>query len=183
MKTLTILTLAGTLAVAAPAVAGTSPDADVKAPSAQQQCRTERAGMGREAFAKLYGANKNRRNAFGRCVSKRAKATEKAAAEAKVNASQACKAERAADPKAFAAKYGTGKHGANALGTCVSQQARAKAAETVEEQVEADVEAAKACKAERKADPKAFAAKYGTNRNQRNAFGKCVSKQKAAAHA
>ena len=36
--------------------------------------------------------------------------------------------------------------------------------------------AAKQCKAERKADPAAFAAKYGTNENKRNAFGKCVSK-------
>ena len=34
----------------------------------------------------------------------------------------------------------------------------------------------KACKAERKADRAAFAEKYGTNKNNRNAFGKCVSK-------
>ena len=35
--------------------------------------------------------------------------------------------------------------------------------------------AAKACKAERTTDPDAFREKYGTNRNKRNAFGKCVS--------
>ncbi len=29
--------------------------------------------------------------------------------------------------------------------------------------------------AERKADPAAFKAKYGTNRSKRNAFGKCVA--------
>jgi hypothetical protein len=36
--------------------------------------------------------------------------------------------------------------------------------------------AAKACKAERAADPAAFTTKYGTNKNGKNAFGKCVSK-------
>ena len=35
--------------------------------------------------------------------------------------------------------------------------------------------AAKACSDERKADPAAFKAKYGTNANKSNAFGKCVS--------
>jgi hypothetical protein len=177
MKSLTILTLAGALAVAVPAVADT-PATTV--PSAKAQCRTERSEMGRTAFAQLYGTNKNRRNAFGKCVSKRSKATDNAAADAKVNASQACKAEKAADPAAFAAKYGTGKNGANAHGKCVSQQSKAKTAETVDAQVAADVSAAKACKAERKADPQAFADKYGTNHNKRNAFGKCVSKQKTA---
>ena len=42
--------------------------------------------------------------------------------------------------------------------------------------VKADVNAAKACKTERKADPAAFRAKYGTSKNKRNAFGKCVAK-------
>ena len=36
-------------------------------------------------------------------------------------------------------------------------------------------EAAKTCKAERSADPQAFAEKYGTNKNKKNAYGKCVS--------
>jgi len=34
---------------------------------------------------------------------------------------------------------------------------------------------AKTCKAERTQDPDAFKAKYGTNKNKSNAFGKCVS--------
>lgn len=41
---------------------------------------------------------------------------------------------------------------------------------------------AKACKAERAKDPVAFASTYGTNKNKRNAFGKCVS-AKAKANA
>jgi hypothetical protein len=35
--------------------------------------------------------------------------------------------------------------------------------------------AAKACKAERAADAAAFTKKYGTNKNGKNAYGKCVS--------
>jgi hypothetical protein len=78
---------------------------------------------------------------------------------------------RAADPAPFAAKYGTGKKHANAFGNCVSMKAKAAAAK----QQEAVENAAKACWNERKADPAAFTAKYGTNANKSNAFGKCVS--------
>lgn len=42
---------------------------------------------------------------------------------------------------------------------------------------------AQLCKAERKLDPAAFKAHYGTNHNKSNAFGKCVSaKAKAKSH-
>ncbi len=91
-------------------------------------------------------------------------------------------AEETADPAAFTLKYGTGKHGANAHGKCVSQKAKSKTAKAVDDEVKADVNAAKACKTERKADPAAFRAKYGTSKNKRNAFGKCVSKQAKAQH-
>ena len=132
--------------------------------------------MGVQTFRQTYGTNKNRKNAFGKCVSKRAKATEEAAEDAKENASQACKAEEAADPAAFAEKYGTGKKKKNAHGKCVSQSPARRPRRRSTQQVEADVNAAKTCKAERKADPDAFKEKYGTNKNKRNAFGKCVSK-------
>ena len=177
MKTLTTLTLMGVLALSAPALADDATTAPAPTtPTAEKQCRTERTAMGVELFRQTYGTNKNKRNAFGKCVSKRTNATEDAATEAKQNASQECKAEETADPAAFAAKYGTGKKGANAHGKCVSQKAKAKKAEIVRAEVKADVSAAKSCKTERKADPKAFAEKYGTNANKRNAFGKCVSK-------
>ena len=41
---------------------------------------------------------------------------------------------------------------------------------------QADKNAAKSCKAERALDPAAFKTKYGTNANDSNALGKCVSK-------
>jgi hypothetical protein len=62
----------------------------------------------------------------------------------------------------------------------VSQKARAKTKQAEKSQVQAEVNAAKQCKDERKADPAAFEQKYGTNKNKSNAFGKCVS-QKAKA--
>ncbi len=58
--------------------------------------------------------------------------------------------------------YGTGKNGKNAFGKCVSTKVKA-------EQQDADVaefkNAAKECKAERKADPDAFKETYGTDKN------------------
>src|SRR4051794_24761178 len=98
----------------------------------------------------------------------------------KESAAQACKAERASTgAETFRATYGTGKNGKNAMGKCVSK--REKDEKAAREQKRADRKAAKkaavkACKAERKADPAAFRAKYGKNKNKKNAFGKCVSK-------
>ena len=123
--------------------------------------------MGEQAFKLLYGTNANKSNAFGKCVSKLAHQN----AKNQTNAAAQCRAERDADPAAFAAKYGTGKKHANAFGKCVSGKAKAAAAQ----QVKATDNAAKACSDERKADPAAFKAKYGTNANKSNAFGKCVS--------
>jgi hypothetical protein len=176
MKTFTMLTIAGTLACAAPALADdttpTTPVPSTSTPTAQEQCRTERTAMTAKVFADTYGTNANKSNAFGKCVSKRAAKTEAAASTAKTNAAKECKAEETADAAAFTKKYGTGKKGANAYGKCVSGKAKAKTTEAVKTEVKTDVNAAKSCKADRKADATAFAAKWG---KARNAFGKCVS--------
>ena len=73
----------------------------------------ERTTMGEQAFKLLYGTNANKSNAFGKCVSKLAHQN----AKNQTNAAAQCRAERDADPAAFAAKYGTGKKHANALGS------------------------------------------------------------------
>jgi hypothetical protein len=71
-------------------------------------------------------------------------------------------------------KYGTNPNKRNAFGKCVSAQVK-DADEAAED--EARENAAKKCKAERaQLGVEAFRAKYGTNPNKRNAFGKCVSK-------
>jgi hypothetical protein len=159
-----IITTIALAAMAAPAFATSAPEGT---PSAQQQCRDQRTQIGVQPFKDLYGTNKNKSNAFGKCVSKASKTLAQNATEAK----SSCKTEQAADPAAFKAKYGTNKNGNNAYGKCVSAQA--KAADKADQQ--ATISAAKDCKAERKADPAAFKAKYGTNKNKANAFGKCVS--------
>jgi hypothetical protein len=41
--------------------------------NAAKECRAERAAMGAQAFADRYGANGNGRNAFGKCVSGKAR--------------------------------------------------------------------------------------------------------------
>jgi hypothetical protein len=165
MRKLVYVCITAALALPAFAVAGTPGPADQAA--AVKQCATERTAMGVPAFKLLYGTNANRSNAFGKCVSKLAQQN----AKNQSNAASQCRSERSVDAGAFAAKYGTGKKHANAFGNCVSQTAKAAA----KQQQQATANAAKACWTERKADPAAFKAKYGTNANKSNAFGKCVS--------
>jgi hypothetical protein len=166
MRKLVFLLATALLAAPAFAVAGTSPSPADKA-AAVKQCSTQRTSMGAAAFKLLYGTNADKANAFGKCVSKLAHQN----ANNQSNASAQCRAERAADQTAFAAKYGKGHNHSNAFGRCVSAKAKAAAAA----QQQATVNAAKACWTERQADPAAFKAKYGTNANKSNAFGKCVS--------
>lgn len=169
------LIIAGSmLALAVPAATASATEGGSSAPSASEQCSSLRTALGAKTFGDTYGTNKNRANAFGKCVS----AFNKQGNAAKTAANTACKAEQDADAAAFTAKYGSGKKGKNAFGKCVSSK-RSTSSTSHKKTV---VNAAKACKAERKADPAAFTAKYGTNANKANAFGKCVSaKAKAPA--
>lgn len=150
-------------------------------PSPSQVCRAERTAMGTATFKTTYGTNQNRSNAFGKCVSHQV--TEQSA-DAK-NAAKDCRAQQqdlnfaaGHGGKTFAQFYGTNANGKNAFGKCVSAKAKAAAAK----QEKDEVNAAKQCRTERAADTAAFKAKYGTNHNKSNAFGKCVSaKAKAQA--
>jgi hypothetical protein len=159
--------------VALPAGAAAKPNDSAKK-AAIAQCKDERGKTRatREAFKTKY-------HSFSRCVRQNT-AEEKAEEEkAHSNAAKECKAERKADPDAFREQYGTNGNGANAFGKCVSSKAKAKKAEMDakdEEEVEDFKNAAKECASERQAmGREAFAEEYGTNRNNRNAFGKCVS--------
>src|SRR5215216_6621445 len=42
--------------------------------NAAKECKAERAEIGAQAFADKYGTNKNGKNAYGKCVSAKAKA-------------------------------------------------------------------------------------------------------------
>jgi hypothetical protein len=114
---------------------------------------------------------------------KQEEATTQTAGQPEQNAAQTCKTERSKlGEDAFKAKYGTNANKANAFGKCVSSSSKSKTEGNDEDQNDAteskaEQNAAKKCKAERKQlGEDAFKAKYGTNANKANAFGKCVSK-------
>jgi hypothetical protein len=152
--------------------------ADSPTPTAQASllCKQQRAAVGPLAFKLLYAGAPN---AYGRCVSKLASTVQNNNA----NAAKQCAAERAdaafADThggKTFAQFYGTGPHGNNAFGKCVSTKAKTQQ----DAQQQATINAAKTCKAERASlGPAEFTKKWG---GHSNSFGKCVSKT-AGAHA
>jgi hypothetical protein len=84
----------------------------------------------------------------------------------------------------FRSLYAPGGTGANAMGKCVSKHARAAAANRTN--------ASRACRAEMEMPEgefraahggESFAEFYGRNRNDRNAFGKCVSAKTRALNA
>lgn len=98
--------------------------------NAAKECKAERSADA-QAFAEKYGTNKNGRNAYGKCVSTKAKEKEaeadaedqEHAAEQK-SAAKECDAERDADAAAFREKYGTNANKSNAFGKCVSTKVR-----------------------------------------------------------
>jgi hypothetical protein len=184
-RVITVITALAMLAI--PAGVSAKPDKTDRT-NAAKECKLERGSTSatREAFVAKYGTNKNKKNAFGKCVSKRAADEEQEGVVAHKNASKECKAElEELGAEAFAAKYATGK-GKNAHGKCVSQKAKAHEAEADAQDKHAIIDrknAAKTCADERKdAGDEAFAEKYGTNKNKSNAFGKCVSKTAKALH-
>jgi hypothetical protein len=166
VRKLIVFFVTAVMVVPALALAGPSPNASDKA-AAQKQCAAERDAMPATAFKLLYGTNADKSNAFGKCVSRRASQN----AQNRATASAQCSTEQNADATAFAAKYGQGPQHKNAFVRCVAMKARAAAAA----QVTATIKASKACWTERKANPTAFKANYGTNASKSNAFGKCVS--------
>ena len=145
-----------------------------------RSCQALKTSLGATTFASTYGTNADKSNAFGKCVSKWSQAEH----QNRHAAAAACKAEQADANfaaqhagKSFDQFYGSGKKGANAMSRCLQAK---RAAESAADK-QAVVNAARACKTERKAmgaDP--FKAKYGTGADKSNAFGKCVAKLAAA---
>jgi hypothetical protein len=184
------LIVTGVLAAAliAPAGAQSDPPSSTDFKNASKECKALRSAMGTENFRNTYGTGKNKRNAHGRCVSKKAREEQGERVEALKNAAKECKAERndpnfaaTHDGKSFNEFYGTNKNGKNAYGKCVSQKAKQNKQEA-DQQDQNRVNAARECRTEQKDpnfaathDNKSFSEFYGTNANNRNAFGKCVS--------
>ncbi len=153
-------------ALIAPTAANAEEPTSAEYKNAAKECKALKKAAGAENFKNMFGGKKN---AFGKCVSQRAKQNQKQSDGAQKNAAKECKAERDADPQAFKQKYKN-------LGKCVSERSRQKQEEQDEQakqQDQAEKNAARKCKAERKRDPEGFAERYG---KRRNAFGKCVSR-------
>jgi hypothetical protein len=196
-KILTVVCATGmAAAVAGTAIADTPTSSETA--GAAKYCKALRTSSGSpEAFASavkaVVGAKKvTVKNAYGKCVSNQAKNNAEDSDQAHSNAAKECKAEKAQSDEEFAAahggktfteQYGTGKTGKNAYGKCVSQKAHENKAEAAQENKD-ELSAAKQCKAEKAQSDEEFAAahggktfaqQYGTNKNGKNAFGKCVS--------
>ena len=101
--------------------------------NAAQECKAERddanfaAAHGGKTFEQFYGTH-NGRNAYGKCVSQKAKQSKAEADEEdeaqeddSTNAAKTCKQAKRDDPAKFAADYGTRR---NAFGKCVSATAK-----------------------------------------------------------
>jgi hypothetical protein len=186
MKKITLVAgLALILVLPAVSVAKPTPDRGDKR-AAAKECKTLRGQTDatREAFRTEF-------RTFGACVKAHAADEAKEEQSAHTNAARECREERGTTDEtraAFNEKYGTNANNKNAFGKCVSQTAKAKEkAADAEDQQEATEfkNAAKTCDDERgdtDESRQAFADKYGTNANKKNAFGKCVSQTARANH-
>lgn len=149
--------------------------------SANSSCQAEQADANFAAahsgktFAQFYGTGKSGKNAFGNCVSTKAKASSQAEQQGRQNPAQTCRAQRTSLGTAtFDKTYGKNANDNNAFGKCVSSVAKAQSTN--------EVNASTACKAEQSDanfaashSGKTFDQFYGTNADLSNSFGKCVS--------
>ena len=88
--------------------------------NAAKACKAERAADP-AAFTTKYGTNKNGKNAYGKCVSTKARHATEQETQARVSAAKTCKKLKAEQKATFEANYGTKK---NAFGKCVSETAK-----------------------------------------------------------
>jgi hypothetical protein len=190
------LTALAVCALAFPAGAGGHPPTEENQKNAAKHCKDLKSASG-SGFAELVEGfqsgdqvNSNGKNAYGQCVAFHARDEHNEEARAQRSASRECRELRESNPGAFGRHEGAQYRN---LGQCVSQQRREEKAEQ-DERDENQVNAARHCKRERSdqaffasehpdsqggegtEDDKTFAEYYGTNRNNRNAYGKCVSR-------
>jgi hypothetical protein len=164
VKRLILLFVAVAALAPAAALAGASATT-----SARADCAKLRATMGSAQFSHAY-------RTFGACVSRYAPVEQ----QVTESANATCAAQQA-DPnfaathggQTFSQYYGTGKKESNAFARCVALVS--KADRDAEQQ--GRMNPARTCRSIRTqlATAALFAQTFGTNRNDRNAMGKCVS--------
>src|SRR6266567_1900163 len=158
-----ILTVAVVLTPVA-ALAGTSSSAT----SARSDCLKLQAAMGTTAFARAYPT-------FGACVARYAPVEQQVTLSARAT----CTAQQTDpnfaathDGKTFEQYYGTGTKGRNAFEHCVSIVAKTNR----QTEQQGRTNPARTCGGIRtQLGVSLFDLSYGKNKNDRNAFGKCVS--------
>jgi hypothetical protein len=103
-RILVVCALIGAIVVPSALAADPTP-ADFK--NAAKYCKAVRESKGVDAFQTQYGTNKNKKNAYGKCVSSTAKAKAETREDtAETNAANAeCKKQHAADAAKFAQDY------------------------------------------------------------------------------
>lgn len=172
------IALAFALVAVPSALAGPSPNASDKARAAKA-CNAIRAQIGPGAFKQLYAPATHRPRAAGRnCLASMTRFEHRNRENPEWKAACAALQGPPADRPA-------GSQAANSYGKCVSALARAKSNENRQD----TISAAQQCKAERRnanfateiGGGETFAEFYGTNANNKNAFGRCVAQKKAAA--
>jgi hypothetical protein len=156
--------------------------------SANTLCRGEQADAsfaashGGKTFAEFYGTGKKHKNAFGNCVSLKAR-NSSASGRSGMNPARACAALRTRMTAAvFRQSFGTNANHSNAFGKCVSIVARAQTTDLVTAADECLAEASDAGFAAAHGG-KSFQQFYGTNADLSNAFGNCVLKRLQASTA
>jgi hypothetical protein len=155
---------------------------------AAHECTTELHAMGVKNFKAFYGDPPKFQHAMRNCQRDHGKHANNLVN----NAAQQCKAEQA-DPNfasthgglTFDQFYGTNDNDRNSFGKCVSTKAK----DAVDDEDGNVLNAAQQCRAERNDSGfagshggKSFTDFYGTNKNKKNAFGKCVSQKAKAQH-
>jgi hypothetical protein len=156
--------------------------------SANALCRAEQADRnfaathGGKTFVEFYGTGAKHKNAFGNCVSLKAR-NSSATGRSGMNPARACAALRTRMTAAvFKQSFGTNANHSNAFGKCVSIVARAQSTNLVTAAEACLTEATDASFASTHGG-KSFQQFYGTNSDLSDAFGNCVLKKLQASSA
>lgn len=156
--------------------------------SANGLCRAEQADPNFAAthdgktFLQFYGTGAKHKNAFGNCVSLKAR-NSSARGQSGMNPARACAALRTQMTVAvFRQSFGTNANHSNAFGKCVSIVARTQSSDLVGAAQICLTEATDASFSSTH-DGKTFQQFYGTNADLSDAFGNCVLKKLQASNA
>jgi hypothetical protein len=151
--------------------------------NAKAECKALSKAAGKANFAALMHSSK--RKAYGLCVKRKSREEARERQAAHNLAVQQCR-EETFTPGSEEMRSDSPPR--NEFGQCVARK-RHEAKEDMDGQDQERINAARACRAEQSEESfaddhgdKSFAEFYGTNHNDSNAFGKCVSSKAKSQH-